>query len=162
PRCAGPEGQLQRDRAADQRPGPQHLALLDAVHDDRHAGRPRPRRDQAGPLLGLRPQDLVRTTVARNMTAGEIEDLRSIFVDPVAYADPVSWHAAAARIRDEAPILRVRVPGYPEFWAITKHADVMEIERQPEIFTNAPVAVLGPTADLQAADDLPVKTLIQM
>jgi cytochrome P450 len=92
----------------------------------------------------------------------DVETLGSIFVDPVAYADPVSWHAAAARIRAEAPILRVRVPGYPEFWAITKHADVMEIERQPEIFTNAPIPVLGPVADLQAADDLPVKTLIQM
>ena len=37
------------------------------------------------------------------------------------------------------------VPEYPEFWAITKHADVMEIERNPEIFTNAPVPALAPS-----------------
>jgi hypothetical protein len=53
-----------------------------------------------------------------------VEQLGSIFVDPVAYAEPVRWHAAA-RIRAERPILPVEVPGYPRFWAITKHADVI-------------------------------------
>ncbi len=65
------------------------------------------------------------------MTATDVERLGSIFADPAAYADPVAWHAAAARIRAESPILRVSIPEFPEFWAITKHADVMEIERQP-------------------------------
>ncbi|MFI5044499.1 MAG: hypothetical protein ACHQDC_06880 [Acidimicrobiales bacterium] len=55
-----------------------------------------------------------------------VEDLGSIFVDPDAYADPEYWHAAAARIRAERPILPVDLPGFPRFWAITKHADVME------------------------------------
>ncbi len=52
--------------------------------------------------------------------------------------------------------------GFPPFWAVTKHADVMEIERNPEIFTNAPLPVLTPKADTKAAGDVPVKTLIQM
>jgi cytochrome P450 len=91
-----------------------------------------------------------------------VEELGSIFIDPVAYADPVRWHAAARRIREESPVLRVAEPRYPEFWAITRHDDVMEIERHPEIFTNAPISVLGPTSSLKAADDLPVKVLIQM
>ncbi len=88
--------------------------------------------------------------------------LGSIFADPAAYADPASWHAAARRIRSESPILRVSLDVYPEFWAITKHADVMEIERNPEIFTNAPLPALAPRANVQAAADAPVKTLIQM
>lgn len=96
------------------------------------------------------------------MTAPAVEDLGSIFADPVAYADPVGWHAAARRIREEAPILRVALPHFPEFWAITKHADVMEIERNPELFTNFPVPALGPKSTVSGMSETPVKTLIQM
>ena len=66
------------------------------------------------------------------------------------------------RIREESPILKVSEPGFPEFWAITKHEDVMEIERHPEIFTNAPVPTLAPANRVAAMDQTPVKTLIQM
>jgi cytochrome P450 len=96
------------------------------------------------------------------MTSVAVESLGSIFVDPAAYADPASWHERAKRIRDESPILRVRIEEYPEFWAITKHADVMEIERNPEIFTNSPIPVLTPKANVGDMMDAPVKTLIQM
>src|SRR4029453_8843381 len=96
------------------------------------------------------------------MTAPAVEDLGSIFADPVAYADPVGWHAAARRIREESPILRVALPHFPEFWAITKHADVMEIERNPELFTNFPVPALGPKSTVSGMSETPVKTLIQM
>ncbi|WP_426573932.1 cytochrome P450 [Aquihabitans sp. McL0605] len=96
------------------------------------------------------------------MTATSTENLGEIFADPAAYADPERWHATAKRIRDESPILRVTLDGYPEFWAITKHADVMAIERNPDIFTNAPLPVLTPSANLEDAANVPVKTLIQM
>jgi cytochrome P450 len=85
-----------------------------------------------------------------------------IFVDPEAYADPVSWHAAAARIRAESPILRVEVDAFPGFWAVTTYADVLELERHPEVFTNAPLPVLARSSEIQHTDDLPVKTLVQM
>ena len=96
------------------------------------------------------------------MTTTSTENLGSIFADPAAYADPDGWYAAAARIRAESPILEVSVPGFPDFWAITKHEDVMEIERHPDIFTNAPVPTLAPAARVAAMDQTPVKTLIQM
>jgi cytochrome P450 len=96
------------------------------------------------------------------VTTTEVEQLGSIFADPAAYADPVSWHAAAARIRAQSPILRVAVPDFPEFWAITKHDDVMEIERLPEQFTNAPVPTLAPAARVAKMSETPVQTLIQM
>jgi cytochrome P450 len=96
------------------------------------------------------------------MTSAAVERLGSIFADPIAYADPDRWHAAAKRIRDERPILKVTLDDYPEFWAITKHADVMEIERHPEVFANEPLPVLTPMANVSAAADAPVKTLIQM
>jgi cytochrome P450 len=96
------------------------------------------------------------------MVTTSVESLGAIFVDPVAYADPVSWHAAAQRIRQESPILKVSVEDYPEFWAITTHADVMEVERNPEVFTNHPLPVLAPMVNVAAAADAPVKTLIQL
>ena len=91
-----------------------------------------------------------------------IENLGVIFVDPGTYAEPDRWHAAAQRIRDESPVLKVAVEGHPEFWAITKHADVMEMERNPDLFTNAPMPVLSPASHVNAAAEAPVKTLIQM
>ena len=95
------------------------------------------------------------------MTAA-LESLGSIFADATAYADPAAWHAAAKRIREESPILKVAVADYPEFWAITTHADVMEIERHADIFTNAPVPTLAPQDRVAAMAETPVKTLIQM
>ena len=96
------------------------------------------------------------------MTAVDVASLGSIFADPAAYADPAAWHAAAKRIREESPILKVSRPKFPEFWAVTKHADVMEIERHPDIFTNAPVPTLAPSDRVAAMSETPVKTLIQM
>ncbi len=96
------------------------------------------------------------------MSTIAVEDLGAIFVDPAAYADPVAWHAAAQRIREESPILKVHVEGYPDFWAITTHADVMEVERNPEVFTNAPYPTVTPSSHVDAATNVAVKTLIQM
>jgi cytochrome P450 len=96
------------------------------------------------------------------MTTGSIEDLGSIFADPVAYSDPERWHAAARRVREECPILAVDLDDFPRFWAITKHADVTEIERNPDVFTNAPLPTLTPNANVEMAAAPPVKTLIQM
>jgi cytochrome P450 len=95
------------------------------------------------------------------MTAA-VGELGSIFGDPTAYADPTRWHAVAKQIRDERPILRVTVEAYPEYWAITKHADVMEIERHPVEFTNSPVPTLARKTNAGTAMDGPVKTLVQM
>lgn len=92
----------------------------------------------------------------------DIESLGYLFVDPAAYADPESWHATAARIRAESPILRVEEDGFPPFWAVTTHADVLEIERHPDVFTNAPAPVLTPLSAGFGSEPPPVKTLIQM
>src|SRR5690606_36776796 len=40
-------------------------------------------------------------------TTAAVEELDSIFVDPVAYADRPRGHATAAHIREEAPILKL-------------------------------------------------------
>jgi cytochrome P450 len=87
------------------------------------------------------------------------------FAEAASYANQDRWHEMAARTRAEQPILHVVLPEYPEFWAITKHADVMEIERHPEVFTNAPIPVLVNRAQLRATASQgsgAVKALTQM
>jgi cytochrome P450 len=88
----------------------------------------------------------------------------AIFTDPKAYTDPDGWHAVAARLRREDPVSRIEADGFDPFWAVTRHADVVEIERQPERFPNTPESVLMPKAmkPSNGGPPVPVKTLINM
>jgi cytochrome P450 len=85
-----------------------------------------------------------------------------IFADAAAYADFDEWHSIAAQLRREAPVYRAALEDREPFWALTRHPDVMEVERHPELFTNAPTPTL--VRARPAADDMqvPVKTLVQM
>jgi len=87
-----------------------------------------------------------------------------IFMTPAAYADEARWHEAAALLRRQDPVHRVDGPGYNPFWAITKHADVLEIEARPERFLNAPRPVLVTAAEDAAAarTGRSLRTLIHM
>jgi cytochrome P450 len=51
-------------------------------------------------------------------------------LDEDALFDAYEW------LRENAPLSRVEVEGYDPLWLVTKHADILEIERQPEIFHN--------------------------
>jgi cytochrome P450 len=88
----------------------------------------------------------------------------TLFTDPKAYTDPAGWHAAAAKLRREDPVPRIEVEGFDPFWAVTRHADVTEIERQPERFPNTAESVLMPSAlkPSRGGPPVPVKTLINM
>ncbi len=57
-------------------------------------------------------------------------------VDPASYAKRGYPHVDWARLRREAPVERFHPPGWPAFWAITKHSDIREISKQPAIFIN--------------------------
>ncbi len=87
-----------------------------------------------------------------------------IFVDPAAYTNLRAWHEKADRLRSEDPIHRIEIDGYIPFYALTRHADVFEIERQPEKFLNTLQSVLFRTAfyDQQMATGLIIKSLVHM
>lgn len=73
------------------------------------------------------------------MTATRIMDPAArVLAEPRAYSDEKRLHESLAHLRAHAPVSWVDVPPYAPFWAITKHADVMDIERQNELFTNDP------------------------
>ena len=84
------------------------------------------------------------------MSTPTIDAAAGLLADPSAHADEARLHAALTHLRAHAPVTWVEAPGYRPFWAITKHADVTEIERANAIFTNSPRPVLG-TAE---ADDV--------
>jgi cytochrome P450 len=96
------------------------------------------------------------------VTARVIDETARVFADPMAYADEVKLHAALAHLRANAPVAWVDVPNYQPFWAITKHADIMAIERANTLFTNSPRPVLmTEEADEQQAA-VGISTLIHM
>jgi cytochrome P450 len=87
--------------------------------------------------------------------------------DPEAYADEARLHQALALLRREAPVSWVEAPGFDPFWAVTRHADIMEIERNHTLFHNAPRPLLA-TSEMDAlqrkreADGIGLRTLIHM
>lgn len=58
--------------------------------------------------------------------------------DPKLYADPDAFHALFARLRREEPVRWTQPDDYRPFWTVSRHADIMEVERQPDIFINDP------------------------
>lgn len=74
-------------------------------------------------------------------------------VDPNRFAQNGYPHALWATLRAEAPVAYLEPPGYVPFWAITKHADIVEIAGQPERFSNAQGLILGrPGAPAQPSE----------
>jgi len=96
------------------------------------------------------------------MSTPTMDDAAKVLADPLAYTDEPKLHAALAHLRANAPVSWVEVPNYRPFWAITKHADVMDIERANALFTNWPRPVLTTQEgdELQAAAG--VRTLIHL
>lgn len=96
------------------------------------------------------------------MNARVIDDNAKVFATPTAYTDEVKLHEALTRLRSEAPVSWVDVPNYRPFWAITKHADIMDIERNNELFTNSPRPVLVTAEGDEQQAAIGVRTLIHM
>ena len=79
-----------------------------------------------------------------------MDEAAKVLADPTAYADDDRLHAALAHLRANNPVAWVDNPPYRPFWAITKHADIMAIERDNELFLSEPRPLLATAA----ADDL--------
>jgi cytochrome P450 len=64
-----------------------------------------------------------------------------------AYAEKGVPHDLWTRLRAESPVHRCDPPGFEPFWAITKHADICEISKQPDVFSSAGGIVMLPQAE---------------
>ena len=54
---------------------------------------------------------------------------------PEGHVDEQALHSAYKWLRTNMPLGQAAVEGYPPVWLVSKHADIMEIERQPDIFS---------------------------
>jgi cytochrome P450 len=70
-----------------------------------------------------------------------------------AYAEKGVPHDLWTRLRAESPVHRCTPAGFEPFWAITKHADVCEISKQPDKFSSAPGIAMVREAEEAAVRD---------
>jgi cytochrome P450 len=83
-------------------------------------------------------------------------------IDPASYAERDYPHEAWKTLREEAPLHHFDAPGWQSFWAVTKHADIVEISKQPEIFLNAPgMTIMRDRGSVQEGQQQ-IRTIIQM
>ncbi len=62
--------------------------------------------------------------------------LANTIVDPFAYADGDRVDQAFAQLRRELPLAVAQPDGFDPFWVVTRHADILEVERQNDLFHN--------------------------
>ncbi len=63
-------------------------------------------------------------------------DIANTIIDPRAYADGDQIDRALAWLRREAPLDIAQPEGFDPFWVVTRHADILEVERQNDLFHN--------------------------
>lgn len=83
------------------------------------------------------------------------DDIARQVVLPEGHRDDLPLFAAYRWLRENNPLARVHVEGYDPLWLISKHADIMEVERQPDVFTSGGGAEPGshnPILQNQAGD----------
>jgi len=78
-------------------------------------------------------------------------------IDPnFYYQNGYPWEIWA-KLRREAPVCRIETDRDAPFWAVTNYADIVDIERQANIFKNAPrMNMQGP------AGALPIRMIVNM
>jgi len=94
-----------------------------------------------------------------------VEQAGLTLVDPTAYAEEFRLHEACTVLRRESPVHWVDGrPGYNPFWVVTLRADILEIEKNHEVFRNAPRPILVPAAEdaRQAEQGQTLRTLINI
>jgi len=85
-------------------------------------------------------------------------------VRPSTYANPTLLETLMAEFRASDPLPFIQSDSHKPFYIATKHADIIEIARQPDIFKNTQQSVLQ-TKEIEAAQaeqGNPLRTLIHM
>ena len=83
-------------------------------------------------------------------------------IEPRAYAEQGYPHAEWKALRSQ-PLTYFEPPGWQPFWAITKHADVIEVSRQPERFLNGPgMTLIRKRDEAEQGSFMQMRTIINM
>lgn len=76
------------------------------------------------------------TTTSELSTRPIPDDIARTVVLPEGHRDDGPLFEAYRWLRENNPLGQAKVEGYDPLWLVTKHADIMEIERQPHVFTS--------------------------
>ena len=101
------------------------------------------------------------------MSTPTMDEAAKVLADPTAYADDERLHTALAHLRATNPVAWVDNPPYRPFWAITKHADIMTVERENDLFIAGPRPLLMPAESddamkAQQEAGIGLRTLVHM
>ncbi|MCZ4313955.1 cytochrome P450 [Comamonadaceae bacterium G21597-S1] len=66
-----------------------------------------------------------------------MKSLDNIFADPNTYRVPQKYYELMAQLRREDPVHWTEPDGIRPFWLVTKHADIVEVERRTDAFSCA-------------------------
>jgi cytochrome P450 len=95
-------------------------------------------------------------------------DVAQALVDPKAYGEWDGLHEKFAWARREAPLAIAENEGFDPFWAVTRHADILEISRNNKIFASAErmttltMRVIEDVVRAQIPDGHLIRSLVQM
>jgi cytochrome P450 len=64
------------------------------------------------------------------------DEIARQIVLPEGHRNDEALFEAYQWMRENAPLAQVKVDGYDPLWLVVKHSDIMEIERQPGVFTS--------------------------
>jgi cytochrome P450 len=85
-------------------------------------------------------------------------------IDPAPYAKNGAPHDLWTKLRAESPVHRCDPSDYPGFWAITRHADICDISKNPEAFLSEPgISVIKNGIDFDRNEGIAaMRTIIEM
>src|SRR5581483_10172306 len=98
---------------------------------------------------------------AEARSAAEFDPATIDIATPLHYERNGYPHAEWAWLRRNHPVFWYDRPNVEPFWAITKHADIIEIGKQPDVFLNAPRLAVFPN-DIPPPEDQPARHLLNM
>jgi cytochrome P450 len=82
-------------------------------------------------------------------------------IDPLYYEQRGYPHAVWTHLRAHDPVSWWEPPGMPPFWAITRHADIQQISREPERFLSSPMLAIFPREQFDP-ENFPLRAMTKM
>ncbi|HWA89765.1 MAG TPA: cytochrome P450 [Rhizomicrobium sp.] len=79
------------------------------------------------------------------------QDRDNAIADPRTYGDEATIHAILADLRENDPVHWTAPEGFRPYWAVTKYADILEVEKANDKFLNEPRSTL---MNIQTEHDL--------
>src|SRR6516165_10228438 len=84
------------------------------------------------------------------------QEIAGTIIDPKAYADGKRVDDAFAFLRREMPLAVAQPEGFDPFWVVAKYRDILEVERQNDLFHNGDRSTVVTTR----ASDEKVRTMM--